>query len=94
VELRIAQTGGVQTTGQWQTEPGDDFTITVQEVDGALVYRWDLKPGRTVPVAQQVFAAQFNHGNGSRDARADSYTVQATGADGAHSVRGGFTPAR
>lgn len=92
VELRIAQTGGVQTTGQWQTGPGDDFTVTVQEVDGAVVYRWELKPGRTVPAEQQTFAAQYNHGNGARDARADSYTVQAT-ADGSHSVRGGFTPA-
>jgi hypothetical protein len=92
VELRIAQTGGVQTTGQWQTEPNDAFTVTVQEVDGAVVYRWELKPGRTITAANQTFAAQFNHGNGARDARADTYTVQAT-ADGPHSVQGGFTPA-
>ena len=93
VELRIAQTGGVQTTGQWQTGPGDDFTITVQEIDGTLVHRWDLKPGRTVAAGQHVFAAQYNHPNGARDAHADSYGAQATAADGAHAVRGGFTPA-
>jgi len=93
VELRIVQTGSVQTTGQWQTEPNDDFTVTVQEVDGAVVYRWDLKPGHTMSAPKQTFAAQYNHGNGARDARADTYAVQATAADGAHSVRGGFTPA-
>jgi hypothetical protein len=92
VELRIAQTGSVQTTGQWQTEPNDTFTVTVQEVDGAVVYRWELKPGRTISAAHQTFAAQYNHGNGARDARADTYTVRAT-ADGTHSVQGGFTPA-
>jgi hypothetical protein len=93
VELRIVQTGGVQTTGQWQTGPGDDFTTTVQEIGGALVYRWDLKPGRTVPAGQHAFAAQYNHAAGTRDANADSYHAQATAADGAHAARGGFTPA-
>ncbi|WP_158853332.1 hypothetical protein [Saccharothrix deserti] len=93
VELRIAQTGGVQTTGQWQTGPGDDFTITVQEIDGTLVHRWDLKPGRTVPAGQHAFAAQYNHPNGTRDAHADSYGAQATAPDGPHAVWGDFTPA-
>lgn len=93
VELRIAQTGGVQTAGQWQTGPGDDFTVTVQEIDGTLIYRWDLKPGRTVPGGQHVFAAQYNHPTGARDTHADNYVAQATAADGAHAVRGGFAPA-
>ncbi|KAA2252269.1 hypothetical protein F0L68_36675, partial [Solihabitans fulvus] len=91
VEVRSTQTGGVQSTGQWQTGPSDDYTITVQEVGGALVYRWDLKPGRTVPAGQQLFAAQYNHATGQRDADADSYDVRATAADGAHAVRGRFT---
>ncbi|RSM87524.1 hypothetical protein DMH04_10935 [Kibdelosporangium aridum] len=93
VQLRIAQTGGVQSTGHWQTGPGDDFTLTVQEIGGALVYRWDLKPGRTVPAAQHTFAAQYNHAAGTRNANADSYRAQATTAGGAFAVRGGFTPA-
>jgi hypothetical protein len=91
VELRIAQTGGVQSTGQWQTGPGDDFTITVREVDGVLVYRWDLKPGRTAPAGDHVFAAQYNHPEGKREAKTDTYLAQGTAADGAHEVRGGFT---
>ncbi|MGW3963717.1 hypothetical protein ACWED2_28140 [Amycolatopsis sp. NPDC005003] len=93
VEVQVKQTGGVQSTGQWQTGPGDDFTVTAQERDGGLVYRWELKPGRTVPAAHQIFAVQYNHAAGSRHADADSYRVQATAADGAHTVQGGFTPA-
>ena len=93
MELRIAQTGDVRTTGQWQTGPGDDFTITAQEIDGTLVHRWELKPGRTVPAGQHTFAAQYNHPNGAHDTHADNYSAQATAADGAHTVRGSFTSA-
>jgi hypothetical protein len=87
LELRIVQTGGVRTTGQWQTLPADDFTVTVKEADGAVVYRWELKPGRTMPVGVHTFAAQYNHDAGKRDARADGYVGQA----GAFTVRSGFT---
>jgi hypothetical protein len=92
VELRVAQSGGVQSTGTWQTAPSDDFTVTVTQTDGFVVYRWALKPGRTVPAAQQIFAAQFNHGTGERDARTDTFLVQTTAAGRPVSVRGGFAP--
>jgi hypothetical protein len=91
VELRIAQTGGVRTTGQWQTLAGDDFTVTVQEIDGAVVYRWELKQGRNVPEGVHTFAAQYNHAVGKRDARPDTYVAQTTVTGGAFTVRGGFT---
>ncbi|WP_410675301.1 hypothetical protein [Amycolatopsis sp. cmx-4-68] len=90
-EVRITQTGGVRSTGQWQTAPADDFTVTAQESDGAVVFRWELKPGRVVPAAHQVFAVQYNHAAGARPAGRDSYRVQATASDGAHTVQGGFT---
>lgn len=92
VEVRVTQTGDVRSTGQWQTGPADDFTVTAQESDGAVVFRWELKPGRTVPAAQQIFASQYNHAAGARHADLDSYRVQATTSDGVHTVRGGFTP--
>ncbi|ADJ50191.1 hypothetical protein AMES_8366 [Amycolatopsis mediterranei S699] len=94
VEVRITQTGSVQSTGQWQTGPADDFTTTAQESDGVVVYRWELKPGRTAPAAQHVFAVQYNHTAGTRDAGADGYDVQATSADGVHTVQGRFTRAK
>ncbi|SED36623.1 hypothetical protein SAMN05216489_03259 [Streptomyces sp. 3213] len=94
VEIRIVQTGGAKNTGTWQTRPGGDFTVTVQEAGGALVYRWVLKPGRTVPAGSHEFAAQFNNGTGVRTATGDGYRVDARGSGGSASVRGGFVPAR
>lgn len=91
VQVHIAQTGGVQSSGQWQTAPGDDFTVTVQEIDGALVYRWELKPGRTVPAAQQIFAVQYNHTRGARDGKADRFGVLAAAAGRDYAVWGDFT---
>ncbi|MBT2469313.1 hypothetical protein J7E97_15870 [Streptomyces sp. ISL-66] len=94
MELRVTQTGGVRSTGSWRTLPADDFTVTVQEGGGAVVYRWVLKPGRTVPAGQHVFAGQYNHAAGEREAQDDGYRVDATGPRGALSVWGGFTPTR
>ncbi|MGW2248947.1 hypothetical protein ACWCXH_01930 [Kitasatospora sp. NPDC001660] len=94
VELRIAQTGDVRDTGNWRTLPSDDFTVTAQESGGALVYRWVLKPGRTVPAGQHEFAGQYNHATGVRSSANDSYRVDAQSAGGSASVGGGFAPAR
>jgi hypothetical protein len=94
VEMRIVQTGGAKITGTWQTLPSDDFTVTTQEADGTLVYRWVLKPGLTVPAGSYEFAAQFNNGTGVRSAAGDGYRVDAQGSGGSASVRGGFVPTR
>ncbi|MER5308603.1 hypothetical protein ABT034_12535 [Streptomyces sp. NPDC002773] len=91
VELRIARTPGVVSTGHWRTRPAEDFTVTATEETGALVYRWTLKPGRTVPPGPHVFAGQYNHAEGVRDASADTYTIVLTGPDGGRTtLRGGF----
>nr|BFD89002.1 hypothetical protein KitaXyl93_03620 [Kitasatospora sp. Xyl93] len=94
VELRVAQTGDVRDTGNWRTLPVDDFTVTVQETGGALVYRWVLKPGRTVPPGQHEFAGQYNHATGVRGSANDGYRVDAQSAGGSASVWGGFSPGR
>ncbi|MDV5149625.1 hypothetical protein R1T08_37315 [Streptomyces sp. SBC-4] len=93
VDVRVARTAGVVSTGHWRTRPAEDFTVTVTEEPGALVYRWTLKPGRTVPPGRHVFAVQYNHAEGVRDASADTYTVVLTGggSDGGRAtLRGGF----
>ncbi|WP_053851110.1 hypothetical protein, partial [Streptomyces sp. NRRL B-24085] len=90
VELRIAQTGGVTDAGAWRSLPEDDFTLTVAERDGFLVYTWVLKAGRTVPTGEWVFAGQYNHERGGRDAKDDRYTAAATAKSGELAVRGGF----
>lgn len=94
VELRIAQTGDVRSTGNWQTLPSDDFTVTVQESGGALLYRWALKPGRTVPAGQHEFAGQYNHATGVRKVKRDSYHVHAESSGRSVAVWGGFAPTR
>ncbi len=92
-ELRIARTAGVVSTGHWRTRPAGDFTVTVTEEPGALVYRWTLKAGRTVPPGPHVFAAQYNHPEGVRDASSDTYRVTLTAPDGGlTTLRGGFGP--
>ncbi|CAL9419154.1 hypothetical protein SUDANB15_01805 [Streptomyces sp. enrichment culture] len=82
VELRIAQTGGVSSTGAWRSLPEDDFGLTVEERDGFLVYTWTLRKGRTVPPGEWVFAGQYDHERGGRDAADDRYAATAaTGSE-------------
>ncbi|MFK4066625.1 hypothetical protein [Streptomyces sp. NPDC029674] len=90
VELRIARTGGVASTGAWRSLPESDFTLTIAEKDGYLVHRWVLKQGRTVPAGQWVFAGQYNHARGGRDARDDRYAVTARTRSGQLTVSGDF----
>lgn len=92
VELKVAQTGGVTSTGAWRSLPEDDFALTVGERDGFLVYTWVLKDGRTVPAGEWVFAGQYDHERGGRDARADGYSATAGAGDEELSVAGGFAP--
>ncbi|MFI5712321.1 hypothetical protein [Kribbella sp. NPDC051620] len=94
VELRIVQTGGVRTTGNWRTLPPEDFTVTVHESGGSLLYRWVLKPGRTVPAGQHEFAAQYNHATGNRKTGRDKYYAHAQTPTGPTTVWGGFPPPR
>ncbi|WP_328882479.1 hypothetical protein [Streptomyces sp. NBC_00299] len=90
IRLKIKQTGGVSTAGAWRSLPEEDFTLTVGEKDGFLVYTWALKEGRTVREGAWVFAGQYDHERGGRDARDDSYAMTATAGGEQLSVAGGF----
>jgi hypothetical protein len=90
VQLRIAQTGGVSSAGAWRSLPEDDFNFTVGEQDGSLVYTWTLKEGRTVREGEWVFAGQYDHERGGRDAKDDRYTITAAAGDHQLSVGGDF----
>ncbi|CCK31008.1 hypothetical protein BN159_6629 [Streptomyces davaonensis JCM 4913] len=92
VELKVAQTGGVTSTGAWRSLPEDDFELTVGERDGFLVYTWVLKEGRTVGAGEWVFAGQYDHERGGRDAQADGYAATARAGDEELSVAGDFAP--
>lgn len=82
VELRIALTGGVTSTGSWRSLPEQDFTVSATEDGGFLVYRWALRPGRTVPAGTHTFAGQYNHAEGERDASGDYLSAHAVRASG------------
>ncbi|MFH8486920.1 hypothetical protein [Streptomyces longisporoflavus] len=90
VELRVAQTGGIADAGNWRSLPADDFTVSVREQGDDLVYRWTLKAGRTVPAGEHVFAGQYNHAEGGRDAGEDTYAAEAVAAGQKAAVRGDF----
>lgn len=78
------------TPAAWRSLPEDDFTLTVAEKDGFLVYTWVLKDGRTVPKGEWVFAGQYNHERGGRDAKDDAYTATAATKSDELAVKGGF----
>jgi hypothetical protein len=90
VELKVADTGGVTSTGAWRSLPEDDFELTVAERDGFLVYTWVLKEGRKVSPGEWVFAGQYDHTRGGRDAKDDTYTVTAEAGGEQLSVKGDF----
>ncbi|WP_340381478.1 hypothetical protein U5640_34450 [Streptomyces sp. SS7] len=90
VQLRVAQTGAVSDAGAWRSLPEQDFDLTVTEQDGFLVYTWVLKEGRTVPVGEWVFAGQYNHDRGGRDAGRDSYVITGRSDGKARTLGGGF----
>lgn len=90
VELRVAETGGVRSTGSWSSLPTSDMTAATHIEDGALVYRWTLRKGATVPAGRFVFAGQYNHAEGERDNGRDTYSASGNGDSGAFAVRGDF----
>ncbi|PWI19189.1 hypothetical protein DI272_37325 [Streptomyces sp. Act143] len=90
VQLKIAQTGGVTSAGAWRSLPEDDFTLTTEEKDGFLVYTWTLKEGRKVAEGEWVFAGQYDHERGGRDAAGDSYTATGTAGGEQLAVQGDF----
>lgn len=90
VQLKVKQTGGVTSAGAWRSLPEQDFTQTVTEQDGFLIYTWALKEGRTVAVGEWVFAGQYNHERGGRDAKDDSYSAAGTAGAQQLAVKGDF----
>ncbi|QQM44197.1 hypothetical protein [Streptomyces liliifuscus] len=90
VVLKVKQTGGVTSAGAWRSAPEDDFTVTVAEKDGFLVYTWVLKSGRTVWPGEWVFAGQYDHDRGGRDAGDDTYSAGARAGDQQLGVAGDF----
>lgn len=90
VVLRIAQTGGVSSTGAWSTLSHDDYDVSIRRDRDAVIYLWTLRSGRTLPAGTHVFAGQYNHAQGGRDSAGDVYAARGDGPSGAMEVRGDF----
>ncbi|MFE1934735.1 hypothetical protein ACFW95_31070 [Streptomyces sp. NPDC059474] len=90
VELRVADTGDVVSTGSWSSLPTGDMATATRVEDGVLVYRWTLRKGATVRAGRYVFAGQYNHAEGDRDTGRDAYSASGNGASGAFAARGDF----
>ncbi|GAB2929162.1 hypothetical protein [Streptomyces mayteni] len=82
VELRVVAGEGVRATGAWRTLPEPDFLLTTELEQGVLVFRWELRPGAVVPAGEHVFAGQYDHALGTRDASGDRFLVEGAGAGG------------
>jgi hypothetical protein len=89
IELRIARTPGVETTGSYDSVSGQTNVSTTVEGD-VLVYRWALNAGQTLAPGTYTFAGQFQHDGGGRDASGDTYTVAASGPAGDSSLSGHY----
>ncbi|MGW7052863.1 hypothetical protein [Streptomyces sp. NPDC054887] len=72
--------------------PEDDFTLTIAEKDGYIVHTWVLKHGRTVQAGLWMFAGQYYHTSGGRDARDDRYAATARTRSEQLAVSGDFAP--
>lgn len=90
VELRVVAGDGVRETGAWRTLPEEDFELTTTLTDDLLVFRWELRPGAVVPAGEHVFAGQYDHDLGARDASGDRFLVEGTGPEGPVSASGTF----
>ncbi|AXI80547.1 hypothetical protein [Peterkaempfera bronchialis] len=93
VEVRIARTPDVSSTGSWTTAGPADIIAETDASDSEIVYRFRLREGVVLPPGRYVFAAQYNHAEGVRDATRDRWTASASGtggSDGSASLHGDF----
>ncbi|SHN47592.1 hypothetical protein [Cryptosporangium aurantiacum] len=90
VTIRVALTSGVRTTGSWSSIPNDKLITAVREQSGWLYYRFRLRAGATLAPGSYVFAGQYNHASGGRDAGDDAYSATATADGDSVEVHGTF----
>ncbi|MFJ6215742.1 hypothetical protein ACIQGZ_20785 [Streptomyces sp. NPDC092296] len=90
VEVRVERSAAATDSGAWSTMPG--VTVSVERSAAALVYRFALQSGGTVPPGQYSFTVQYSHPNGAHDTARDSWLASAFGVDHprAVAVRGDF----
>ena len=91
VVINVAKTEGVKDAGRWTTIPEAMVDAAVTEEKDRLVYRFSLKNG-TLAAGSYVFAVQYLHADGARDASVDNYGALATAGGKQVPVTGAFPP--
>ncbi|MEU8607463.1 hypothetical protein AB0C29_05620 [Actinoplanes sp. NPDC048791] len=92
VTVEVALTPGVVETGRWSTVSDDLLAISSSRTNKMLVFRFTLRPGKTLAPGEYTFAAQFNHTVGKHSPAEDSYEARITGDGKDAKVSGTFMP--
>jgi hypothetical protein len=87
--FRVPLTAGLAADGY--AVPNDTVTATVTKESGALLYRFRLEQGATMPAGTYLFAAKYTAA--SRDATEDTYEAYATSVERKRiHIYGNFAP--
>jgi hypothetical protein len=82
LSVKVAMSPGLSSTGDWTNYDISMFDVTVDTQPDGVTYKFQLKPGRSLPAGSAEFAVQFAHGAGHNPAD-DTYYLSAT-ADATH----------
>jgi hypothetical protein len=88
--VKVSMSPSVSFTGDWTTDNPSQFDITVDPRSDGIYYTWKLKAGQTLNAGSSIFAAQFNHGDGTHNPSSDTYSATAV-SDAAHGSASGVS---
>jgi hypothetical protein len=74
LSVKVSLNAKGSSTGYWTTYDKSLFDVTVDTQSNALIYKFNLRSGQTLPVGTARFAVQFNYGNPHNPAN-DTYYV-------------------
>ncbi|MCW2912125.1 MAG: hypothetical protein JWN52_193 [Actinomycetia bacterium] len=90
VTIQVARTAGAAFHGSWMTLPIADLTSQMTTTTGAIVYRWELKPGRAIQPGTYRFGAQYDRFPGTHDLHRDTFTLAVADSGPGTTVRGHY----
>jgi hypothetical protein len=79
--IRVALTPGLTERGSSNDVAADGVTATVERLPDALLYRFVLREGVTLPAGTYRFTARYGHDGVTRDAAGDTYEAFTADAD-------------
>ncbi|MEO6091140.1 MAG: hypothetical protein ABIQ18_49375 [Umezawaea sp.] len=79
--IRVALTPGLTQQGSGNDVPVNGVTATVERLPDALLYRFVLREGVTLPAGTYHFTARYGHDGAGRDAAGDTYEAFTADAD-------------